>query len=129
MIQGYVAMSNDYTNGDLNRVSNKLVILYRLEPGCLGPDGIDHIEVFCHIAQKALQSLNAEICQWQLTPRFDKNLDETQYSLAGKMLTKDKAIKYVQACDAELSQLEEFFQDKLTELINKYVARKHPSSE
>ena len=40
MIQGYVAMSNDYTNGDLNRVSNKLVILYRLEPGCLGPDGI-----------------------------------------------------------------------------------------
>jgi len=122
-------MSDGATNQGSNRVNHKLVILYRLEPGCLGPDGIDHIEVFCLIAQKALQSLNADICQWQLTPRFDKSLDEAQYSLAGKILTKDKAIKYMHACNAELSQLEEFFEDKLTELINKYIARKLPSSE
>ncbi|WP_434926134.1 hypothetical protein ACRWQM_08775 [Shewanella sp. HL-SH5] len=120
-------MGDGVTQHSQSMVNSKMVILYRLEPGCLGPDGIDHIEIFCSIAERALQSLNADICQWQLTPRFDKSLDELQYSLAGKILTKDKAAKYVLACDADLAQLEEFFEDKLTELINKYIARKLPA--
>jgi hypothetical protein len=108
----------------LSTADNKLVILFRLEPGCLGPDGIEHIEVFCAIAERALQSLNQQVCRWQLTPRYDKSLDEVQYSLAGKVLPLDKAVKYLQACDTELSQLMEHFEDKLAQLINQYLDRK-----
>ncbi|MCL1142494.1 hypothetical protein [Shewanella gaetbuli] len=118
-------MSGIYQQNDI-QTPPKLVILYRLEPGCLGPDGLDHIEVFCQIAQRALATLNANICYWQLTPRFDKSLAELQYSLAGKTLTRDKAAIYVSACQADLTQLEEFFEDKLTLLINRYIARKIP---
>ncbi|QIR14618.1 hypothetical protein [Shewanella aestuarii] len=108
----------------LSNLDDKLVILFRLEPGCLGPDGLEHIEVFCNIAERALQSLNQSVCRWRLTPRYDKSLDEVQYSLAGKVLPLDKAIKYLQACHTEHSQLMGAFEDKLTQLINQYLDRK-----
>lgn len=38
-----------------------LLILHRLEPGCLGPDGADHVEQFCQLAEKAIQGLAPEV--------------------------------------------------------------------
>lgn len=104
--------------------ATKLVILYRLEPGCLGPDGVDHIATFCQLAERALVHLNADICQWFLAPRFDKSLIEFQYSLAGKVLSHDKAVKFVASFDQQLDVIEAQFEDKLTQLINQYIARK-----
>ena len=36
----------------------QLAVIYRVEPGCLGPEGAAHIEGFCQFAQlhEALQS-------------------------------------------------------------------------
>ncbi|MGI2170924.1 hypothetical protein ACROAE_12195 [Shewanella sp. MF05960] len=102
----------------------KLLILFRLEPGCLGPDGVDHIDTFCQLAERTLTHLNADVCQWFISPRFDKSLVEIQYSLAGKVLPRDKALKFVQSFEQSLDTLEERFEDKLTQLINQYIARK-----
>ncbi|MFT6898769.1 MAG: hypothetical protein ACJA13_003196, partial [Paraglaciecola sp.] len=30
----------------------KLTVTFRVEPGCLGPDGISHIEAFCKFAKR-----------------------------------------------------------------------------
>ena len=104
--------------------TKKLVILFRLEPGCLGPDGVNHIDTFCHVAEQALTNLNADVCHWFLTPRFDKNLNEIQYSVAGKVLSRDKAVKFISSFNQNFDEIEERFEDKLTQLINQYIARK-----
>ncbi|QDE31343.1 MULTISPECIES: hypothetical protein [Shewanella] len=104
--------------------TKKLVILFRLEPGCLGPDGVNHIDTFCHVAEQALVNLNSDVCHWFLAPRFDKNLIEIQYSLAGKVLSRDKAVKFIESFSQNLDEIEERFEDKLTQLINQYIARK-----
>lgn len=103
---------------------NTLVILYRLEPGCLGPDGGDHVEVFCDIAQKALMKLHTNICVWQLTPRYDKRLEEFEYYLNQKHLTLSQVDKYLQACHLNIETLHSDFENKLTHLIDQYIARK-----
>ncbi|ARD22406.1 MULTISPECIES: hypothetical protein [Shewanella] len=103
---------------------NKLIVLYRLEPGCLGPDGIEHIDTFCQLAQQTLANLDTETCQWFLEPRFDKKRDEMAYCLANKMLTRAQAAKYLHRFGQDLELVQETFEDKLTLLINQYIARK-----
>ncbi|GIU54107.1 hypothetical protein [Shewanella sp. KT0246] len=103
---------------------NKLIVLYRLEPGCLGPDGTDHIETFCNLAQQALAAFDTDSCQWFLEPRFNKQLNEMAYCLANKMLTREQAAKYLARLGDDLEQVQESFEDKLTLLINQYIARK-----
>jgi hypothetical protein len=103
---------------------NNLVILCRLEAGSLGPDGVDHIETFCVMAQKALMTHEAEVCHWILEPRFDKRLEEFQYSLGGKSLTKEQARKYLALAHKDWISFEEKFENKLTQLIDLYIARK-----
>lgn len=34
----------------------KIRLMYRVEPGCLGPDGANHIEDFCRFANKHIKS-------------------------------------------------------------------------
>ncbi|UAL41644.1 hypothetical protein K8B83_12070 [Shewanella inventionis] len=114
----------DLLNSSGHNSMQKLVILCRLEPGCLGPDGVGHIITFSQLAERSLANFNADICQWFISPRFDKSLAEIQYSLAGKILPRDKAIKFVQSFDQNLDDIEERFEDKLTQLINQYIARK-----
>ena len=103
---------------------NKLIVLYRLEPGCLGPDGIDHIDTFCTLAQQTLAAYDTDSCQWLLEPRYNKQLDEMAYCLANKMLTRVQAAKYLARFGHDLEQVQEVFEDKLTHLINQYIARK-----
>jgi hypothetical protein len=103
----------------------KLSVLCRVEPGCLGPDGVEHIETFCLLAQQAIQYLDADVSTWILVPRYDKTLDEMQYSLGSKILTEDQASRYMVLLGRDLSAFEERFQDKLTSLISQYLARKN----
>ncbi|WP_144207556.1 hypothetical protein [Shewanella donghaensis] len=105
-------------------LDSKLIVLYRLEPGCLGPDGVDHIEIFCNLAQQSLASLDTDTCQWFLEPRHNKQLDEMAYCLGDKMLTRTQASKFLSSFSGDLEQAQEAFEDQLTDLINQYIARK-----
>ncbi|MDO6776202.1 MULTISPECIES: hypothetical protein [unclassified Shewanella] len=105
-------------------LESKLIVLYRLEPGCLGPDGMEHIQIFCDLAQQMLASLDTATCQWFLEPRYNKQLDEMAYCLANNMLSREQATKFMVRFGDDLEQAQEAFEDKLTLLINQYLSRK-----
>lgn len=105
-------------------VERKIAVLCRVEPGCLGPDGLDHIEAFCALAQRAMQHFDVDVGTWILTPRYDKTLEEMQYSVANKLLSHAQATQYFALIGRDIEAFEERFQDKLTSLINLYLARK-----
>jgi translation initiation factor 2 alpha subunit (eIF-2alpha) len=101
----------------------KLTVIFRVEPGCLGPDGIDHIEGFCKFAKKKVTDLDADFVRWVITPRYDKSLAETEYNINNKLLDHAKAEKYLRVFNKELNNFEEHFQDTLSILIDEYLGR------
>ena len=70
--------------------NKKLTVIYRLEPGCLGPQGLDHIDNFCYFAQEKVQSIDSDIIIWKVLPRNDKILPEMEYKLNNKKLSREK---------------------------------------
>lgn len=101
----------------------KLTVTFRVEPGCLGPDGADHIEGFCKHAKKSVADLDSDFVRWVITPRYDKSLAETEYRTNGKRLNHDKAELYLKVFGKELDEFEEHLQDSLSELIDEYLGR------
>ncbi|MEP0356688.1 MAG: hypothetical protein ABJH06_18910 [Paraglaciecola sp.] len=101
----------------------KLTVTFRVEPGCLGPDGIDHIEKFCKFAKKEVAELDSDFVRWVITPRYDKSLPETEYKTNNKRLDYDKAEKYLTIFGKELDDFEEHLQDKLSILIDEFHGR------
>ncbi|MDP5039346.1 MAG: hypothetical protein NWQ26_00530 [Paraglaciecola sp.] len=101
----------------------KLTVTFRVEPGCLGPDGIDHIEKFCKFAKQDVDTLDSDFVRWVITPRFDKSLLETEYKTNNKRLDHDKAQKYLRVFGKELDDFEEHLQDRLAELIDEFLGR------
>lgn len=102
----------------------KLTVMCRVEPGCLGPDGIDHIESFCRFAHKELKKVDSDFVKWMPLPRYDKSLAEMEYSVDSKLLTRDKASQYLTYFKCELDEFEEHFNDKISILINEFLANK-----
>ncbi len=98
-----------------------LSILYRIEPGCLGPQGVDEVEDFAHVAQKYFNLTCADKISWQLVPRYNKRLPEFQYSVAGKGLDKHQATSVLEAYGLKLDEIEARFEDKLPELIDQFI--------
>lgn len=103
----------------------KLTVTFRVEPGCLGPDGVEHIEGFCKFAKKSVAPLHGDFIRWVIVPRYDKTLPETEYKTNNKRLDHDKAAKYLRLFDQDLDDFEEHFQDTLSELIESYHGRQH----
>ncbi len=99
----------------------KLTVLFRLEPGCLGPDGIDHIDKFCQQAQIEFSTLYSDFVQWEIVPRNDKSLPEMQYKINNKKLSHDKAEKYLLLFDQKLNDFEEQLHKNLAVFIDKYL--------
>ncbi len=99
----------------------KLSVTYRVESGCLGPDGTDHVEKFCDFAQKSIQSLDSDYIAWNIVPRSDKNLPEMQYRAIGKKMNHAQADKYLAVFGKSLDEFEIHLSDKLAALINEYM--------
>ena len=101
----------------------KLTVTFRVEPGCLGPQGSEHIEQFCKFAKKEVATLDADFIRWVITPRYDKTLPETEYKTNNKLLDHKKAQKYLQVFGKDLDEFEAHLQDKLAELIEQFLGR------
>lgn len=99
----------------------KLTVVIRLEAGCLGPDGEDHVEEFCHYAQKEVESIDSDFVHWEIMPRPDKDDAETEYRISNKNLSHDKAAKYLELFNRNLDEFEEHVHDKLIMLIEGYM--------
>lgn len=101
--------------------SHKLNVLCRIEPGCLGPDGVDLIDDFCRYAQSRVQDIDAAFVIWKLVARHDKTLAEMHYSISGKSLDHAKAERYLAHFDQQLADFEDHFHNRLADLIDDYL--------
>lgn len=103
--------------------SSVLEVIYRVEPGCLGPQGKDYIEDFCKFSQPLVTAHTAGFMRWVLIPRFDKSLPEMQCTLAGRTLSQSQAERYFAVYGADASALEAELNEQLTLLIDQYFGR------
>lgn len=99
----------------------KLTVLFRLEPGCLGPKGEELIDKFCQLAQKEFESLHSDFLQWDIVPRNDKSLPEMQYQINNKKLSQDKAAKFLDIFNKDLGEFENQVHKKLAAFIDQYL--------
>ena len=101
--------------------NKKLSVTYRIEPGCLGPEGGSHVVAFCDFAQEAFQSVNASYIHWIIVPRDDKSLPEMSYSAIGKRMNHSQADKYLALFDQSLDAFEMNLGIKMAAVINQYM--------
>lgn len=105
--------------------TNNVDVTVRVEPGSLGPDGKDHVEMYCRFAQKAFNKYEAKYANWQIIPRYDKALPELEMSLANKKLTPSQSNKYLELFDESLDEFEERVMEFISNLIDKYLGHKY----
>ena len=99
----------------------KLTVIFRVESGCLGPEGDSHISEFCQFAQKEVAPIDSDFVIWNILPRDDRTLPEMQYQVNNKKLTRDKAEKYLQVFEKKLDDFESHLHEKLDHLIEQYM--------
>ncbi|WP_342807030.1 hypothetical protein [Alteromonas sp. M12] len=101
----------------------KLTVTFRVEPGCLGPEGAAHIKGFCKHAKKMVVGLDSDFIRWVIIPRYDKSLPETEYKTNGKRLNQQQAALYLSAFNKKLDDFEAHLDEQLTHLIDSYLGR------
>lgn len=101
----------------------KITVVFRVEPGSLGPTGKDYIDQFCPLAQTAFKTVDADFALWQIIPRHDKSLPELEYKLNGKSLNAAQAEKYLSVFDRHIDALEEHLEENISRLIEKFLGR------
>lgn len=100
-----------------------IVILYRLEPGCLGPEGREFIVEFCQFAAPLIASQSPAFMRWQLEPRFDKTLPEWQCHFHGKVISEAQAARLLAHFSTDIDALIEQLNEHLTLMIDQYFGR------
>jgi hypothetical protein len=103
-------------------VDKKLAVTYRVEAGCLGPDGLSYIADFCTFAQSKLQALDSNYIVWNIIHRADKTLPEVQYGLVGKIIDTDKAEKYLSVFGNTIDNFENQLSEHLATLISQFMS-------
>ena len=101
----------------------KLAVTYRVEPGCLGPQGANFIEGFCQFAEQSVQGLDSDFIHWNIIPRNDKTLSEMGYSVCAKQLTYKQADQYLQIFGKTLEEFEDHIQNECVALITQYMTK------
>jgi len=101
----------------------KLTVIFRIEAGCLGPEGSSHVARFCVQARAKLQSLHGGFIEWDVVPRDDKTLPEIDYAVSGKKLSRDQASRFLSVFNFEIDNFEMTVFDELPEMIDQYFGR------
>ena len=96
----------------------KIRLMYRIEPGCLGPKGA---EDFCRFANKHIKS--PFYGQFVFLPRYDKTIDERQYSVNSRNLSLAQARAYLKHFEINIEEFEEQLDELLTKAIDLYFKR------
>ena len=99
----------------------KIQLLYRVEPGCLGPQGMEYIEGFCNYANQQISSPYYAL--YQFTARLDKSKAERQYSINGRLLSQQHAQVYLARFDTCIDEFEEQLDELLTQAIDRFLER------
>lgn len=103
--------------------AQKLQVIFRVEPGSLGPEGKDHIESYCQEAQSLFTDIDADIARWAIIPRYDKSLPELEYQLQSQRLSAEQAERYLSALGKHINELEEHLEEHIAESIESFLGR------
>jgi len=101
----------------------KLTIECRIESGCLGPTGRDHLEPFCAFAISGFRTHETDQVNWDVVPRQGSLQAEVGYKIVGKNLSRQQAEKYLGLLGLNLAELESQIEDRLIVLIEQYMGR------
>jgi len=101
----------------------KLWVVFRMEPGSLGPDGQHYIQEFCEFAQVQLQASAKPYISWFIIPRFDKTLAEMEFQISGKKVPEIKAKQYLTVFGEDLSDFEDELDNNLEAIVNQFFGR------
>ncbi|WP_216628489.1 hypothetical protein [Pseudoalteromonas caenipelagi] len=99
----------------------RIRLLYRVEPGCLGPTGVDYVEGFCQFANKIIKP--PIYASFNFVPRYDKSLPEREYKVGNKNLSSTQVIAYLDRLDKDKDEFEEQIDDLLSHAIDAYLKR------
>lgn len=99
----------------------KLMVIVRVEPGCLGPDGAEHVEGFCVQAAPELSQIDRHFTSWKIVPRNDRSLPEFEYQVNSKILSSDKTDRYLSMFDRTLEEFENDLNSYLVTMIEDYL--------
>jgi len=102
-------------------IEQKLTVIVRVEPGCLGPDGKDHIEDFCQYTLGKVVGVDAEFVHWDITPRYDKALPELEYKIHHKKLPTQKASRYLEIHQRNIDDFEDELHTNLEIYIGEFL--------
>jgi len=100
----------------------KLGVIYRLEPGCLGPNGSEHIGRFCAFAHEALKAFDAHFVTWTVLSRDDKSLPEIEYRINNRALSRDKADRYLTIMGKNIDEFEMHLHDDISHMIDDFFS-------
>lgn len=101
----------------------KMTVIFRMEPGSLGPDGKIYVEEFCSFAQTQLQACAEYYLNWFIVPRFDKTLSEMKFQLGDKVLNEEQATKYLSMFGENFDHFEDELENNLEAIINQFFGR------
>ena len=111
-------------NSELNiPKEKKLTILYRIEPGCLGPDGKLEIDEFCLFASTKITDMKLMFVNCTIEPRNDKTLPELQFYLLGKHISYDQAKLYMHKFERDIDVFFEDLDDRLANYIDEFIQK------
>ena len=82
----------------------KLMVIYRLEPDCLGLVGHKQIHEFCHHVTKNILPVDSAFVIWLLIPRLEVSEQEIEYRVNGKLLNQEQVIKSLAVDNQENKQ-------------------------
>ncbi|MCF6441280.1 hypothetical protein L1077_17735 [Pseudoalteromonas luteoviolacea] len=99
-----------------------LYIQLRLEPGCMGPQGKDHIEAFCK--KENASPWQNQFATVSVVPRYDKTLPEWEYRVKNKLLSTEQADKFISMHDMTKPDLEDDIESHMAEEIDAYMQGK-----
>lgn len=111
---------SSYKNISANK---KMTIIFRMEPGSLGPDGIQYVDEFCVFAQSQLQASAEFYLNWLIVPRLDKTLSEMKFQLGSRKLNQQQVEKYLTFFGESYAHFEEQLEDNLEAIINQFFGR------
>jgi hypothetical protein len=99
----------------------KLIALFRVEPGSLGPDGSDSVVAFCEYCRRELRTIDVDLIRCEIIPRDDKSLPELEYKVGDRKLSSVQAQKYLAALGGDLEVFEDRLLEKMQGLIEDYM--------
>ena len=101
----------------------KLVVVYRVEAGCLGPEGKTLVQSFCDFAQQSIQTLDCDVISWHIIPRNSKTDPEIEYNVVGKRISYSQAERYVGHFGRTFDGFEAHLSERIAHYIEDFMNR------